>query len=450
MIRSLRLRLAIGAVIAIGLSLAIVWIALSRQFTDYVVNQYVKEMTVLSDSLAASVTLKDGRLALLATPSDPRLNLPAGGRYWALEEKETILERSRSLWDTTIDEENMTPSGYATLLEGPGPDGAPVLVLAQDSIIGEGAGARAFCVYTAFPKAELEAALGGFHDQLRRMLLITAALLGVAATVQALVGLSPLVALRSKITGIRRGDLARMGDEGPTEVRPLVREIDLLLDEREQAVERARSRASDLAHGLKTPLTVISQLAARLEPGSAEMALKQVDLIRQRADRQLQAARLGVERMVTTDLGELTGKLVQVLKPAVSDRALDWQTSVSGDVRVEADPADLAEAIGNVLDNASKWARTTIRAQVSRDGDSVAVIVSDDGPGIPAAEKKNATRRGIHSAGADGGTGLGLAITADIAEAYGAVLALGRSEMGGLEVSMRIPVRSRKRIASPA
>src|SRR6187431_741373 len=112
MIRSLRFRLAIGAVVAIVVSLAIVWVALSRLFTDYVVNQYLIEMTVLSDSLAASVVVHDGKVTLAATPSDPRLNLPAGGRYWALEEGGEILERSRSLWDMTVAESNMKPSGY--------------------------------------------------------------------------------------------------------------------------------------------------------------------------------------------------------------------------------------------------------------------------------------------------------------------------------------------------
>jgi signal transduction histidine kinase len=450
MIRSLRFRLAVGAVVAIGLSLAIVWIALSRLFTDYVVNQYLTEMTVLSDSLAASAIVRDGKVVLTAAPSDPRLNLPAGGRYWALEENDAIVERSRSLWDTTISEKDLKPSGYGPFLEGLGPDGQPMLVLAQDSFLGEGQDAKKFCIYTAFPKAELDGALTGFHGQLLRMLLVTAALLALAATVQSMVGLSPLDRLRRKVIDIRKGDVVRLSDEGPSEVRTLVRELDLLLREREQAIERARHRASDLAHGLKTPLTVISQLAASMEPTSAEMALKQVDLIRQRADRQLQAARLGVERMMSADVGELTGKLIQVLKPARGDRPTDWQLDIQGDVRVEADPADIAEALGNVLDNASKWARRRISVSIRREGDDVAVRVADDGPGIPENKLTAAMERGHHAEGANGGSGLGLAITADIAAAYGAMLALDRAELGGLEVMLRFPVRSARRVATPA
>jgi signal transduction histidine kinase len=443
-IRSLRFRLTIGAIVAIGLSLALVWFVLSRLFTDYVVKQYLTEMTVLSDNLTASVTLKDGKLSLISTASDSRLNLPAGGRYWALEENEITLERSRSLWDTTISEENMVPSVYPPFLEGTGPDGEPILVLAQDSTLGEGRNAHTFCIYTGFPRLELEAALKGFHEELLRMLLVTAALLGVAAIAQAIVGLSPLSRLRAKVSDVRSGKLSALGDEGPNEVQPLVREIDQLLEERASAVERARQRASDLAHGLKTPLTVLAQLAEKMEPREAEIALRQVDIIRQRADRQLQAARLGVERMATADIGDLTARLVQVLKPATAHKGLEWKVRSSGDLRVEADPADIAEAIGNVLDNATKWARTRIEVDATRNGDQVAIRISDDGPGISAIDRVSVLQRGVHSNGADGGSGLGLAITADIAEAYGATFELGTADIGGLEAEMQFPVRARR------
>lgn len=450
MIHSLRFRLAVGAVVAIGLTLALTWVALSRLFTDYVVNQYLTEMTVLSDSIAAAVIIQDGKVALTATPSDPRLNLPAGGRYWALEEGDTILERSRSLWDTTVSKANMKPSGYGPFLEGAGPDGQAMLVLAQDSSLGEGQGTKSFSIYAAFPKSELVTALTRFHNELLRMLTITAALLVLAAIVQAMVGLSPLARLRRKVAEIRRGGINRMGEEGPSEVRPLVREIDLLLQERKEAIERARNRASDLAHGLKTPLTVISQLVAELEPKSAEIALKQVDLIRQRADRQLQAARLGVERMMSADVGELAGKLIQVLKPVHTDREIDWQLDVGSNVRVEADPADLAEALGNVLDNASKWAHSKIAVTVARDGDDVTVRVADDGEGIPPEELTSVMTRGKHGEDTNGGSGLGLAITADIADAYGATLSLDKANLGGLVVTLRFPVKNVRRVAAPA
>jgi signal transduction histidine kinase len=448
MIHSLRFRLAIGAAVAIAVALLLVWWTLSRVFTDYVVGQYRTEMTVLSDSLAAAVTLQKGALRLTSTPSDPRLNLPAGGRYWELEVGEKIVERSRSLWDTAIDDESLKPSIYQGFKIGTGPDGNDILVMGQESRIGEGRDAQIFCIYTAFPKSELDVALTGFHGQLQFMLLVTAALLATGATVQAAAGLAPLDRLRRKIADIRAGTLTELGNEGPSEVQPLVREIDLLLKERETAVERARSRASDLAHGLKTPLTVLAQLAASMDPESAAIALKQVDAIRQRADRQLQAARLGVERMATADVGELTRRLIQVLTPLTDRRALRWKIDMAGDLKVAIDPADLAEAIGNVLDNATKWANAMIAVTAKRRGDRVVLVIADDGPGVDESQYDDILKRGNHAEDETGGSGLGLAITRDIAEAYGASVMPGRSDLGGLEITFDMPVNPPRRAAT--
>lgn len=440
MIRSLRFRLAVGGLIAIALALLLVWWTLSRVFTEYVLDQYRQEMSVLSDSLAAAVIVRGGKLTLGSIPSDPRLNLPAGGRYWELDEHSVMLERSRSLWDTLIDAANLRSSPYSGFLTGVGPDGEPILVMTQKSTLGEGENARRFCIHTAFPKAELDVALTGFHGQLQFMLLITAGLLAAGAFAQAAAGLAPLNRLRRKVADIRAGNLAELGDEGPSEVLPLVKEIDLLLKERETAVERARSRASDLAHGLKTPLTVLSQLAGAMEPKSADMALRQVDIIRQRADRQLQAARLGVERMATADVGELTSKLIQVLRPLTDRRALRWRVSMGGDLRVAVDPADLAEAIGNVLDNATKWATGLIEVVARREGGHVLVVIADDGPGVETEDYDHILRRGNHAEDDAGGSGLGLAITRDIVEAYGAAITPGKSALGGLEIRLALPV----------
>ncbi len=409
MIQSLRFRLAIGGVLAIGAALLLVWATLSQVFTAYVVDQYRTEMTVLSDSLTASVRIRDGKLVLATTPADPRLNLPNGGRYWELEEKDNVVERSRSLWDTVIASENLTPSTYPGFRTGMGPDGEPILVLAQDSTLGEGKDIRTFCIYTAFPLSEIEVALTGFHGELRLMLLLTAALLAIGALLQAAAGLAPLNRLRRKVAEVRAGSRAVLGDDGPSEVQPLIKEIDLLLKERETAVERARSRASDLAHGLKTPLTILAQLADTMDPKSAELALRQVDIIRQRADRQLQAARLGVERMASADIGDLTARLVQVLRRATAQRALDWRIDSEGDLRVAADPADLAEAIGNVLDNASKWAKSAILVTVRREAEQVVVLVEDDGPGVDPDHYDEILKRGNRGDDAAGGSGLGLA-----------------------------------------
>jgi signal transduction histidine kinase len=451
MIRSLRFRLAVGAFVAIALSLMTVWASLSRLFIDYVVGSYREEMTVLSDSLAAGVVVKDGKLVLTSSPSDPRLSLPASGRYWQFEAEGQAAERSRSLWDTVISAGSPSSYGAGLFTEATGPDGAKILVLAQKSSLGEGKDAHSFVIRTAFPLAELENALQAYHGQLARMLIVTALVLAAAAFIQAAIGLAPLGRLRREVARIRAGESAGIRDEGPAEVRPLVGEINLLLAERETAVARARARASDLAHGFKTPLTVLSQLAERMEPEAADMALRQVEIIRQRADRQLQAARLGVEQMASTDLGSLIGKLIHVLRPATEARKVTWRLQTDGNLSIQADPADLAEAIGNILDNATKWARSEIAIRAERKGGTILVLVGDDGPGVDASAYATILERGVHADGEEGGSGLGLAISRDIAEAYGGSLTFGKSTLGGLEVRLSFPANPVRRTkSSPA
>lgn len=441
MMRSLRLRLAIGAALAIAIALVTVWFALSRLFTLYVVEQYRAELVSISDMLVAHVRVgPDSQMVLDDAPSDPRFDLPGSGRYWQISSAGLTPLRSRSLWDTVIDPAApVAPDDYG-FARMEGPDGAAMLVRTEQVTLGDGASARSVTVHTAFPALEFETALKGFHGQLLLMLLVTAGLLTAAAILQGHIGLRPLSALRDRVAQIRTGTLRNIGLEGPSELAGVVGEINLLLAERETAVSRARARASDLAHGLKTPLTVLLQLAERLPPEDRELARRQVDMIRQRADRQLQAARMGVEQMATTELSSLTGKLVAVLRPVVADRAIAWDLAIDETLTLAADPADLAEALGNLLDNAARFARSNIRISALHQGSMVEISVEDDGPGVDAQAIDHILRRGSHLE--PEGSGLGLAITGDIASAYGGSLRLGRSGLGGLRAVLSLPLGS--------
>ncbi|MQW87378.1 sensor histidine kinase [Sinorhizobium saheli] len=449
MMRSLRLRLAVGAVIAIGLVLLVAWLSLTRLFTDYVVERYRSEMTTIVDTLAAELTLKDGKLSLAREPADPRFDLPNGGRYWQVSPLTGDSLRSRSLWDVAIDPDAPVGSRYEGFSVSAGPDGRPMLVHSQTLSLGESAPAVRFVASAAFPQRELDEALRDFQAPLRLMLLATAGVLAAAAFLQNAIGLAPLRRLRERAASVRAGRDRDFGTYGPSEVQPLVSEINLLLKEREMAVERARARASDLAHGLKTPLTVLAQLAERLPAEDRGLALRQVELVRQRADRQLQAARMGVERMATTSVMGLGGKLVSVLRPVTAERDVAWKIAIDNALSLDVDPADLAECLGNLLDNAAKWARSFIRFSARRDQGAITILIEDDGPGIAEQDRGPILKRGARLDTTDDrepeGTGLGLAISADIADAYGATLTLERSDLGGLRVRLTFPVRVERR-----
>lgn len=441
MIRSLKFRLALGGFAAIVLSLTLVWVSLLHIFALYVGDRYHTEMNVVADTLAANITYRDGRFEINQPPPDPRFDVPAGGRYWQISAKDQAPIRSPSLWDTAIDPAKLSEKDRLGFQRMEGPDGSIMLVSASSLTLAlpNGGQSPPFEVYCAFPMVELTQSLDQFGTLISTMIGVTAVVLMAAGLAMGYLAVWPLDRLRRDVADIRSGRIKAMTEEGPRETLPLVHEINMLLQERASAVERARARASDLAHGLKTPLTVLAQMANKLPPDDRATALKQVDLIRQRSDRQLQSARLGVEQMASTRVSDITTKLSQVLKPMTAARRLNWHILIEPDLSVATDPADLAEAIGNVLENASKWAKGHILVQADEDGAWIDIAVADDGPGADEADYERMLRRGVFLSVDDGSTGLGLAISADIASAYGGSLSLARSELGGLKVVLRFP-----------
>lgn len=448
--RSLRFRLSVGALIAIALALLFVWFILGDLFEDYVEQQYRAEMSAVSDALAARIIERGDKLVLLSEPTDPRYQIPAGGRYWQASTLDgKVLLRSRSLWDLQLSPGSFSPDLYCGFHQAEGPDGETMLLSSHPVTLASGKGAVPILIYTGFSKAEMETSLETYHWPLKWMLMTTGALLLLAAVLQVLLGLRPFTRLSREVAAIRAGGSNQIQMEAPEEVMPLITEINLLLDERRSAVERARARASDLAHGLKTPLTVLSHLLEGLPHDKRDIGLSQIDLIRQRSDRQLQAARLGVEQMATTSLFSITGKLINVLSPITAQRSIEWQVTIDQSMTVQADPADLAEAIGNILDNAIRFAHSRISIIAEEIGTELVLRIADDGPGIPAQDFQKLSQRGAIGDEEATGTGLGLAITSDIVVAYGGRLTLAASMMGGLEVALWFP-RTVGRINSKA
>lgn len=440
MMQSLRIRLAFGAFVAIVFILVLVGFGLSRVFTDYVSERYQVEMSTIIDQLAGDLDVEGGKTVLEKSPTDPRFELPGSGRYWQVQAETGEVMRSRSLWDVDLPVD-MAPKRAFGFFSAEGPDGASLLVQRRNITLEQPDGARQFLVSAGFDRSELEAAISQFHGVMAMMLVLSAGVLVAAAIFQVAIGLSPLVRLQHQVGAVRSGYANSVDDVGVSELKPLVSELNLLLQERSTAVERARARASDLAHGLKTPLTVLIHLADQLPAAEKALARQQVDLIRQRADRQLQSARLGVEQMGLTELGTLVGKLVMVLKPITEPHGIEWALHIPDALSIDMDAADFAEALGNVLDNATRFARSTISVTATQTGKTVDVTVEDDGPGVTVADPAVLTSRGVHIGDDHAGSGLGLAITAEIIEAYRGELAIGRSDLGGLSVCLSVPMR---------
>ena len=259
-------------------------------------------------------------------------------------------------------------------------------------------------------------------------------------------GFAPLTTLRARLADVTAGRETRLDGRYPAEVQPLVDELNTLLSDRERRVSRALARAGDLAHGLKTPLAVLAQEADRPEadsvPAMAGLVGQQVDRMQRQIDRHLahaRAAATGATPGARCDVLAAAEGLVRTLRRLHADRSVALDLRVPSDLVVRAQREDLEEMLGNVLDNACKWARTRVEIGAAYADHCVRITTDDDGAGVEPAMWDAVLQRGVRADEAAPGTGLGLAITRELAEVYGGNVTLGRSSLGGLRVTLDLP-----------
>ncbi|MBV1796386.1 sensor histidine kinase [Siccirubricoccus sp. G192] len=455
---SLRLRLLAAGAASILLALALAGFGLVLLFERHVERRMALELEAhlrqLIDGLGRA---PDGSLDLLRPPAEPRFLEPLSGLYWQIREEPPAeggaVLRSRSLWDTILRlPPDLLRDGEVHQHSIPGPGGASLLAVERHVTLPASLGGGGVRAVAAVDRAELHAAGRAFALDLAPSLALLAAILIAAAWVQVTVGLRPLGLLRHRLAAVRAGREVRLGAAGfPDEVRPLAAELDHLLDAQGKALERARARAADLAHGLKTPLTILAADAAQLrERGEGELAEEietVTEVMRRHVERELARARAaqaggGAARQAAP--APVAQRVVDVLRRVPRGQDLAWDIDIPAELIVDADAQDLAEMLGNLAENAMKWARGRVRLAGRREaaGGAVLLSVEDDGPGIPETEAATALARGGRLDATKPGAGLGLAIVGDLAEAYGGSLGLGRSaELGGLRAEIRLPCR---------
>ena len=259
-------------------------------------------------------------------------------------------------------------------------------------------------------------------------------------------GLSALHELRSRLGEVRGGRDRRVDGDYPAEVQPLVADLNALLEHNERAVTRAVAKAGDLAHGLKTPLAVLAQEASRAKAaGQIELGASiehQIDRMRRQVDyhlAQARAAASGAAPGARATILESADGLARTLTRLHADRGVTIHLDVSPDHTVRGQREDLDEMLGNLLDNACKWARARIVVSSAASTGSVSVTVDDDGPGIDPSMRALVLQRGVRADEAAPGSGLGLAIVRDLAEVYGGSIALDSSPLGGLRARLQLP-----------
>jgi len=444
---SLRLRLVLASTASIAIALILAGVVLVDLFEQYVQRNVKADLQVRIDALAGAVEFTtDDRLALTKELPDPRFRKPLGGLYWQIEDAsgEDRL-RSRSLWDTVLPL-SRAPPAPGELWDGylQGPDGAKLLARERALVFDGPHGPRLARIAVAYDNRHIEEAAAEFASGVIPALTMLAIFLSLAAAVQVWFGLRPLERVRQGINAVRTRTADHLAGRFPDEIMPLVSEVNELLHAQARVIEQARNRAVDLAHGLKTPLTVVANDAARLrgrgETEIAEELDSLVQTMRRHMDRELARARSAAEAVrgdVHADLPSVVSSIVSTLRRTPRGEALQWDVSMPEVLKVRVDEHDLTELVGNVVDNAVKWARSKVLIRVNGSASQCSIEIGDDGPGVPPAQIQDLGQRGVRLDENTPGTGMGLAIVHDIASAYGGEVALSSAD--GLWVRIVLP-----------
>jgi signal transduction histidine kinase len=441
--RSLRLRLLILSAATVAIALLLAGIAITAIFANHVERNLESQLQAQMTRLTALLTVTAASPNLTAPMVDPRFDVPAGGLYWQIaDEAGVALLRSRSLWDETIPKPAEVPD-ESSLMRVSDPAGMSALALTRRLVFetDDGSPARTLLLTIAERTDGIDAANAAFRDDLALALTILGVALMLAAAVQIQLGLRPLDAVQRGIATIRSGGAPHLSGNYPTEVMPLVTEVNELLDLQERSIAFARSRAADLAHGLKTSLTLLNGEAAAMRRAGADETANRVEAIAgdmlATVDHQLRLSRLRLRTRLerqSTPLAPAVDRIVETLRRTPAGAELDWQLDLPATMSFALDRMDLMELLGVLLENAGQWART--RVAVSAEG--AILRIEDDGPGVDTLALGSLGERGVRADQSVPGTGLGLAIAREIVAINGGSLNFGRSALGGLRVEVSI------------
>jgi signal transduction histidine kinase len=459
---SLRLRLLAGTVFWIAASIVVAGWGLASLFQRHVEAQFHAELKTHLDQLTAQLTLTaDGRPALALPLSDPRLSRPYSGCYWQVDllgdgnsASDAGRLRSRSLWDHVLAVPQDSPAdGEIHQHRVVGPEGGMLgmverSVRIEDSPDGK---ARSFRLIAAADESQMAEPVARFSGALWLALSVLGGGLLLAALVQVYVGLAPLRKLRAALGKVRSGETQGLEGDFPVEIRPLIDEFNLVLAQNAEVVARARTQAGNLAHALKTPLSVLANAAdcADLaghgdeEKAFARLVSEQIGTARRQVDYHLaraQAAATSRLPGVKTALLPLVEGLLRAMRSIHAERQLELTLrEVPAALNFRGEAQDLQEMLGNLLDNACKWASCRVELAAQRDGDLLRITIDDDGSGLAAAQRDAVIRRGVRADEQVPGSGLGLAIVDDLARLYGGQIELGVSPLGGLRAVLILP-----------
>jgi signal transduction histidine kinase len=438
--KSLKLRLMAAAALWVLPILLLAALLLHIAFLRHLERQIDSDLMAFErDLLAAAHIDGAGALQLDYQPGDPRFSRPLSGWYWQIAMGGTVVKQSPSAGP-------LGPGALALLstidgiVELPGPGGRELRILRrQVSLPGTDA---PIILLVAAPCDEIDDDLRQFSLHIALTFLILGAVFMVAVYLQVGFGLRPLGALRREIAAIRSGRRDHLDNDVPSEIAPVTKEVNALIDHNKQILDRARHEASNLAHALKNPLSVLSHEIGQLPSEQRPVLAGQVDTIAAHVERILKRIRTagpsgaGQQRVAVAGIVD---DLVFSLNVIYRERGLSLAAAIDPALNFAGDAEDLAEMLGNLADNACKWARSRVEISAVLDGDRLLLTVADDGPGIAPTEREIALGRGRRLDERVPGSGLGLDIVREIVTLYRGRLTLADAALGGLAASLDLP-----------
>ncbi|MDT8385136.1 MAG: sensor histidine kinase [Gammaproteobacteria bacterium] len=437
--RSIQSRLSLGLLLSLVVIFALQWIMVSHT-VRLLAEHYISErlMHDAENLLRSIVITPPAQAALEQTAIDPIFRRPFSGRYYQIVIGDQTY-RSRSLWDQALSDAD-PGSTPATGTFIPGPQ-AQTLLLWSKQFHKQGVAIRIAVAEDFNPiEQDLQAFRLGYAIA---SLLALAVLVGILTLIIQR-GFAPLGRTREDLQRLERGEISAINEDVPSEVAPLVREVNHLLENLHQRLQRSRNALGNLTHAMKTPLTHLQQLAYRDElndrPELRDRLLAQTTQLQQLIDRELTRARLAGHRMpgqrldIATEVAALTESLLAIYR----ERKINIHSQLDLTQGVSMDREDFLELLGNLLDNACKWARHEVKLHI-RDADGLQIQVEDDGPGCAEHELEKLTQRGLRIDEKTVGHGLGLAIAQDIVDSYHGSFRLDLSpDLGGLRARVTL------------
>jgi signal transduction histidine kinase len=434
-------------------ALLVTAILLALLFRQAAVRRLDETLNDLNANLLAYSTVSDGQV--FAPPfTDERALRTYSGRYWEIAEptadgKIVPINRnvSHSLFDTVI----WTPPDLAARLranpgkriayDARGPQGEPLRVRAQQNMLPERKTPVIFLA--AEDRSSVDREVSYFVAATAAVFIVLGAGLVLAIVVQVRVGLRPLFDLRSEVAAVRRGKAQRLADTYPSELRPLAEELNALVEHNQEVVDRQRTHVGNLAHALKTPISVMLTEAAQRPGPLADVVTRQAEAMQQQVDHHLRRARAAARTQgqgERTSVAEVLDELTRTLGRIFRDKGVSIDWDADEDLYFLGERQDLLEIAGNAIENACKWGKARVKVRAEPAGpDRFTLVVEDDGQGLPPDRRSEVLQRGARLDENAPGSGLGLSIIDELARAYGGSVRLSDSSMGGLRLEADLP-----------